>query len=78
MTPIPLQCLDLRGIPCPLNYVRTRLALEILPPQGWLQVDLDAGEPESSVAEGMRGEGHWVQVEHLPPDGARLLIRRAA
>jgi len=26
----------------------------------------------------MRGEGHWVQVEHLPPDGARLLIRRAA
>jgi hypothetical protein len=42
-----------------------------------LQVDLDAGEPESSVAEGLRGEGHWVQVEHLAPDGARLLIQRA-
>jgi TusA-related sulfurtransferase len=77
VTPIPLQCLDLRGIPCPLNYVRTRLALEALPPQGWLQVDLDAGEPESSVAEGLRGDGHGVLVEPLPPDGARLLIQRA-
>jgi TusA-related sulfurtransferase len=77
VTPAPLQCLDLRGIPCPQNYVRTRLALETLPPQGWLQVDLDAGEPESSVAEGLRGEGHLVLVEHLPQDGARLLIQRA-
>jgi TusA-related sulfurtransferase len=77
VTPAPLQCLDLRGIPCPQNYVRTRLALETLPPQGWLQVDLDAGEPGSSVAEGLRGEGHLVLVEHLPQDGARLLIQRA-
>ncbi len=77
MTPAPLQCLDLRGTPCPLNYVRTRLALETLPCGGWLQVDLDAGEPETSVAEGLRGEGHEVQVEQLPPDGARLLIKRA-
>jgi len=77
VTPESLQCLDLRGTPCPLNYVRTRLALETLPPRGWLQVDLEAGEPGASVVEGLRGEGHWVQVERLPPDGVRLLIQRA-
>jgi TusA-related sulfurtransferase len=77
VTPTPLQCLDLRGISCPLNFIRARLALERLPPHGWLQVDLDAGEAEASVAEGLRGEGHGVQVEPLPPDGARLLIQRA-
>ncbi|MFN5463448.1 MAG: sulfurtransferase TusA family protein [Cyanobacteriota bacterium] len=78
--PIPEVCLDLRGTPCPLNYVRSRLALERLPVGSWLQVDLDAGEPEEMVADGLRGEGH--QVCHGPPlpsmDGStvRLLIQR--
>lgn len=78
--PHPDACLDLRGTPCPLNYVRSRLALERLPVGGWLQVDLDPGEPESMVAEGLRGEGHRVcQAESLPsPEGSsvRLLIQR--
>ncbi|MEB3305942.1 MAG: sulfurtransferase TusA family protein [Cyanobacteriota bacterium] len=58
--PTPDVCLDLRGTPCPLNYVRSRLALESLPVGSWLQVDLDAGEPEAMVAESLRGEGHQV------------------
>ena len=36
----PASCLDLRGTPCPMNYVRARLALETVPPGGWLQVSL--------------------------------------
>jgi TusA-related sulfurtransferase len=71
--------LDLRGTPCPLNFIRSRLALEKLPSGGSLQVHLDEGEPERMVAEGLRGEGHAVRV--LPPDGDAaggvwLMIRR--
>jgi TusA-related sulfurtransferase len=68
--------LDLRGTPCPLNFVRSRLALEKLPSGAWLQVDLDAGEPERMVSEGLRGEGHTVQVSPLEPGTMRLLILR--
>ncbi|MFO8238496.1 MAG: sulfurtransferase TusA family protein [Prochlorococcaceae cyanobacterium] len=86
--PSPSTCLDLRGTPCPLNFIRSRLALEALEPGAWLQLDLDAGEPELTVAEGLRQAGH--QVEHvsphppaaassdptLKPGAVRLLVRR--
>ncbi len=78
-----MTTLDLRGTPCPLNYVRCRLALEKLPPGGQLLVWLDAGEPEQTVVEGLRGEGHIVlpQPEDQPGEpaegeGVRLLIQR--
>ncbi len=73
--PDPAARLDLRGTPCPLNYVRSRLALERLAPGQLLQVDLDAGEPERMVAEGLRGEGHAVAVEPLPADGCERAVR---
>lgn len=72
----PAARLDLRGTPCPLNYVRSRLALEKLPPGAWLAVDLDAGEPEQMVAEGLRGEGHGVSRQPLTAEHVRLHIRR--
>lgn len=77
--PSPDACLDLRGTPCPLNYVRSRLALERLPVGSWLQVDLDAGEPEEMVAESLRGEGHHVcPAQEGLGEGptVRLLIQR--
>ena len=72
----PLAHLDLRGTPCPVNFIRSRLALEKLPPGGLLQVQLDAGEPEQMVAEGLRSEGHGVVVTIVPSGGVRLMIRR--
>lgn len=76
----PGAFLDLRGTPCPLNYIRSRLALEALPPGGWLKVSLDQGEPVRMVAEGMRNEGHWVEKEPFMSDlcssGVILWIRR--
>ena len=55
--------LDLRGVPCPLNWVKTRLALEQLEPGAQLVVELDAGEPIESVPASARDEGHDVTVE---------------
>jgi TusA-related sulfurtransferase len=72
----PAASLDLRGTPCPLNYIRTKLALEKLEPGACLQVDLDAGEPEQMVAAGLREGGHQVELELLSADAVRLRVRR--
>ena len=71
-------CLALRGVPCPLNYIRSRLALEKLAPGGWLQIDLDPGEPEQMVSSGLSREGHLVQRCSSPGNGVRLLVQRAS
>ena len=68
--------LDLRGTPCPLNFIRSKLALEKIDPGAWLQVDLDAGEPEQLVASGLREAGHQVLLQPLASGAVRLLIQR--
>jgi TusA-related sulfurtransferase len=74
----PQADLDLRGTPCPLNFIRTRLALEKIPQGAQLVVDLDRGEPEQMVVGGLRGEGHPVSVGPHPDslDAVRLVITR--
>ena len=72
----PCQSLDLRGTACPVNFIRTRLALETIDPGAWLQVDLDAGEPERLVGDGLRQAGHQVQSTPLADGAVRLLICR--
>jgi tRNA 2-thiouridine synthesizing protein A len=65
--------LDLTGVPCPMNWVRTRLALEELAPGDSLVVVLDEGEPLDSVPQSAREDGHHVQV-----DGRAVTIAKAA
>ncbi len=73
---VPSLSLDLRGTACPVNFIRTRLALETIDPGAWLQVDLDAGEPERLVGDGLRQAGHQVQITLLADGAVRLLICR--
>ena len=61
--------LDLTGVPCPMNWVRTRLALEELGEGDALDVLLDVGEPLDSVPRSAREDGHVVAV-----DGNRVTI----
>ncbi len=65
--PSPLVELDLRGTPCPLNFIRTKLALERLAAGQTLQVLLDRGEPEQMVHDGIAAAGHAVSL--VPHDG---------
>ena len=55
--------LDLRGVACPLNWVRAKLALEQLEPGERLELLLDPGEPIQSVPASAREAGHEVTVE---------------
>ena len=54
--------LDLRGTPCPVNFIRCKLALEALQSGDQLVVQLDRGEPEEMVVPGLRDACHEVEV----------------
>ncbi len=66
--------LDLRGTPCPVNFIRSRLALESLPPKETLQIDLDKGEPEDMVIDGLRNDGHNVEIICEADNWVRVMV----
>ena len=55
--------LDLRGVMCPLNYVKTKLKLEMMDDGERLEVWLDAGDPIKNVPMSLRNDGHKVLGE---------------
>lgn len=52
--------LDLRGTPCPINFVRTKLRLEQMNPGAVLEVCLDGGEPIEQVPDSLTMAGYEV------------------
>jgi sulfite reductase (ferredoxin) len=54
---------DLRGVACPLNYVKTKLKLEMMDAGERLEVWLDAGEPIKNVPMSLRNDGHKILLE---------------
>ena len=54
--------LDLRGFVCPVNFVKCCLALENLPLNQVLKVDLDIGESETTVMDGLKEKGYQVNI----------------
>ena len=53
--------LDLKSIPCPLNVVKIKLALEKLSKNQQLVVELDKGEPEEMVLKNLKERGCLFQ-----------------
>ncbi len=49
-----LKHLDLKSVPCPLNVVRIKLALEKLSKNEQLIVELDKGESEEMVLKNLK------------------------
>ena len=49
-----LKHLDLKSVPCPLNVVKIKLALEKLSKNEQLIVELDKGEPEEMVLKNLK------------------------
>ena len=52
-----LKYLDLKSVPCPLNVVKIKLALEKLSKNEQLVVELDKGEPEEMVLKNLKAMG---------------------
>ena len=73
----PDETLDLRGTPCPLNFVRTKLKLQRMPAGELLEVWLDAGEPVEQVPDSLRSEGFVIEKLVASAEGYFLLqVRR--
>ncbi|HEY9896273.1 MAG TPA: sulfurtransferase TusA family protein [Candidatus Sericytochromatia bacterium] len=53
--------LDLRGTPCPINFVRTKLKLDQMQPGTLLEVWLDPGEPIEQVPDSLTMEGYSIE-----------------
>jgi len=72
----PDQSIDLRGVLCPMNFVKTKLKLEEMETGQVLEVFLDDGEPMRSVPRSIKEEGHKVvQVENMGK-AYKLLIKK--
>ncbi|MBI2915192.1 MAG: sulfurtransferase TusA family protein [Firmicutes bacterium] len=70
------RALDLRGTPCPLNYVKTKLLLEELEEGGLLEIVIDDGDPVRNVPKSIKADGHRiVKVERLG-DAFKLVIEK--
>ncbi len=54
---------DLRGVACPMNYVKTKLKLEMMDAGEKLEVWLDAGDPIRNVPMSVRNDGHKIMKE---------------
>ena len=63
----PATTLDLRGVMCPINYVKTKLRLEMMEPGEVLEVWLDAGEPIKNVPQSLRNDGQNV-ISEVPAE----------
>ena len=55
---VPLNFLDLKCVPCPLNVVKIKLTLEKLAAAEKLIVELDKGEPEEMVQKTLKEMGY--------------------
>ena len=70
--------LDLRGTPCPINFVRTKLRLEQMPPNAVLEVWLDSGEPIEQVPNSLKVEGYNLRSIEDCEGYFSLLVSRPA
>ncbi len=66
--------IDLKSIPCPLNVVKCKLALEKLSKKDILLVDLDKGEPEVMVKQTLENMGYKLDIVKSDKDWIRFKV----
>lgn len=72
----PKSFLDLKGTPCPVNYVKAKLVLEGLESGSILELFLDEGEPMDNVPRSLESDGHKIlKIEKLD-NFYRVLVKK--
>lgn len=74
---IPDAHLDLRGTPCPINFVRTKLQLQQMTSGALLEVWLDPGEPIEQVPDSLTIAGYKVEKIEERTGFFALQVRRS-
>ncbi len=68
---------DFRGVACPMNFVKTKLALASLNGGDLLEIWLDDGQPINNVPGSVKLEGHTIVEQQQTTDGYwRVVIRK--
>jgi len=71
--------LDLSGVMCPMNFVKTKLQLEEMESGQILEVILDDGDPVKNVPRSVKAEGHKIlELTEMPDGHHRLVIENVA
>ena len=69
--------LDLRGIECPLNFVKTKIQLEKMEKGQKLELFLDSGEAIESVPPSVKEEGHLILLIEQVGNYFKILIQKS-
>ncbi len=72
----PVQVLNFQDVRCPLNYVKTKLALEILKIGSIIEVIVDEGEPSRHLPKSIQQDGQKVLDQYKKKDGIHVLIEK--
>lgn len=67
---------DFRGVACPMNFVKTKIALSPMKSGQILEILLDDGAPIQNVPGSVRGEGHEVLSTTMTDGYWKVLIRK--
>lgn len=73
---IPRKILDLKGTPCPINYVKVKLVLEKLNQGDTLEVLLDEGEPMDNVPKSLENDGHQILKTEKQDGFYRVIVKK--
>jgi len=67
---------DLRGVACPMNFVKTKVALSKISSGETLKIFLDDGEPIDNVPRSVLGEGHKILKQEQTNDYWIVVIEK--
>ncbi|MFN3422146.1 MAG: sulfurtransferase TusA family protein, partial [Armatimonadota bacterium] len=65
--------LDLRGVPCPINYVRAKIAIEGMEVGECIDILLDDGEPIRNVPASLENDGQ--EILEIRKENGHYLLR---
>lgn len=72
----PDATLDLRGVLCPINFVKAKLKIESLETGQVLELFLDSGEPIQNVPKSIKEEGHKILEVKKEEGHFRLMVKK--
>ncbi len=73
------KSIDIRGLVCPMTFVKAKLAIEVIEPGEVLEVLLDYEEASRSIPKSMKDHDHEVlKVEKVNDTDWVILVRKGS
>lgn len=68
-----IEVVDLRGVECPMNFVKAKVAMAPLDKGEVLEIYLDQGKPIANVPDSLASEGHEILAQQKTEEGHYVL-----